>query len=231
MYFQLLTLEEYFRRQKVNESLSEKDCLHVIYTSNCYFQIILSNSYQVQHFQIVWLFKLLLVWPFWFTYISTYFHCHMCSKFTTKYGCSRLTPMSVGLYFHKIMLWRIPRAIFTARKQSCAPPPPTGTDTCENIGGYLWFQVPSGGAGGEYPLYQVPSRKWVSPVGEGVVIHGVGTHPPPPHYWHLMAATTCAVGKRAVHILVECILVSQCHGFLPRPHYQSQHYDTTRSTI
>ena len=31
-----------------------------------------------------------------------------------------------------------------------------------------------------------------------------------PRYWHLVVATTCTIGKRPVHVLLECIFVLSC---------------------
>ena len=56
--------------------------------------------------------------------------------------------MSVGLYFHKIILWRVPRAIFTACKQS---------------GGKVMFlqvSVPVAGRGRVEGVSLVPGHFW-----------------------------------------------------------------------
>ena len=61
------------------------------------------------------------------------------------------------------------------------------------VGGYQWYQVPSGGYvhGGGYVWGISRGRGWV----------------PTPGYSHLVTFTTCTIGKRAVHILLECFLV------------------------
>ena len=61
-------------------------------------------------------------------------------------------------------------------------------------GGYLWYQVPSGGFVGGYPCPKTMDQR--------VVV----THPPS-GYWHLVVAIIPTVNKRAVRILRESFLV------------------------